>query len=89
MQDAVLKPFLAALMVWRGGASMAARIAALLELRDALSDRLPLAGIVDGKFFKGATSVLAAYRTCSISLCMVGLLLSCPPRHACNITQAT
>ena len=53
----MLRALLGALMVWRGGASMAARIAALLDLRSALKKRLPLAGIVDGKPFDGASSL--------------------------------
>ena len=53
----MLRAFLAALTAWRGGASMAARIAALLALRSALKERLPLACIVDGKRFNGASSL--------------------------------
>ena len=67
MQDKVLAALLGALSAWRGGASMAARIAALLALRAALKDPLPLAGIVDGEDVRGASS---SFRLQSHFLCV-------------------
>lgn len=62
----MLRALLGALQECRGRAGMAARVRAMLELRDALSGLLPLRGIVNGRHFDGATKVLAAQCTCSV-----------------------